>query len=719
MGAAGLRGLAIMQLGQTEDPSLPPLREDLHISRGAPLLNGAPSWVIYDPIRHRFFQVGQRTIEMILSWSAGTVSRLQSDLRSQRALRVGTQDILAVLQFLKTSDLLAEDERGVAKRFEQRAKKQRSTILQWMLHRYIFFRVPLVRPNAFLQATWPVVRPVFSRGFVALTLVVLVIALYLAGRQFSDVQAHFLAAFSLGGAVTYAAALVFVKILHEFGHAYQAVGRGLRVPVMGVAFIVMFPLLYTDTTDVWRLQKRRDRVMVDLGGIFVELSLAVYSTLLWCFLPDGVARDAAFAVATISWVFSLLVNLNPLMRFDGYYLLADALGVHNLQPRSFNMGKWALREFLFGLNEPAPEKLTRRMRVFMVFYSYATWIYRFFLFIGIALIVYALAFKALGIILFIAEIAFFIAMPVLREIKVWIEMKERIFRSPRTWVSLSMLSLLVILAVWPMSTRIQVPAVLDESRQQAIFASVGGQLTGVHVKEGQAVQAGDVLFSFDDPELPHKIQQARQRIAMNEARLRAGAGDEIERSVRVVVERQLEQERETLSALLDQQADMLVTAPHDGVVLDLSEFLQLGTWFGRKEFLGRIIDPKKATVRGFIREDALLRLDYDASAIFVANDLGIPKIELSEFSVADFSITSLPDRYWANTDGGDIPVRENETNELIPKGSWYPVNAATAASVQPLKTVQPGVIVFRSEPEAMSTRIFRRIAQVLIREADL
>lgn len=708
-----------MQAAQPEDPPLPPLREDLRISRGAPLLNGAPSWVIYDPVRHRFFQVGQRTIEMILNWSSGTVSRLQSQLQAKRALRVGAQEIRAVLQFLKSSDLLAETERGLAKSFESRAAKQRTSLMQWALHRYIFFRVPLVRPNSFLQATWPIVRPLFSRVFVILTLLMLILGLYLASRQFSDVLAHFRAAFSFEGAVTYAVALIFVKILHEMGHAYQAVARGLRVPVMGVAFIVLFPLLYTDTTDAWRLRTRRDRVMVDLGGIFVELSLAVYATVLWCFLPDGAARDAAFAIATISWIFSLLVNLNPLMRFDGYYLLADSLGVHNLQPRSFNMGKWALREAMFGLGDPAPEKQSRRMRVFMIIYSYAIWVYRFFLFVAIALIVYALFFKALGIILFLAEIAFFIAAPVLREVKVWFGMRERIARSWRSWLTLGMLLLLVGLAAWPMSRRIHVPAVLDEARQQAIYASVNGQLHKALVTEGQTVRAGDVLFSFEDPELPLKIRQAQQRIALNQARLRAGAGDEVERASRVIVERQLDQERETLSSLLDKQSDMQVRAPHDGVVMDLNTYLQQGTWFGRKEFMGRIIEPGALTVRGFIHEDALMRLDRDRPGLFIADNLQIPMLSINEVSIADFSINTLPDRYLAMTDGGDIPVLESEDGKLTPKGSWYPVTAEVTSEISSPHAVQTGAIILHSIPEAWATRVFARIAQVLIREANL
>ena len=708
---------------QPENPSLPPLREDLSITPGAPLLNGAPSWVIYDPIRHRFFQVGQRTIEMISSWSAGTVKHLQSELKAKRALSVGAQEVQGVLNFLKTSDLLAESERGLAKSFIRRIEAQRSSPIKWALHRYIFFRVPLVRPNAFLQVPEPLVRPFFSRGFVALTLVVLVVALYLASRQMADVLAHFRGAFSLTGAVTYVFALVFVKILHELGHAYQAVARGLRVPVMGVAFIVMFPLLYTDTTDAWRLRKRHERVMVDLGGIMVELTLAIYATLFWCFLPDGPARNAAFAVATISWIFSLLINLNPLMRFDGYYLLADSLGVHNLQPRSFAMGKWALREFLFRLAEPSPERFSRRMRIFMVLYSYAVWIYRFFLFLSIALLVYALTFKALGIILFLAEIVFFIATPVVREIKVWVDMRKRIGRSPRSWVTLATLLVLAGFAFFPMTSRIQVPAVLDDARQQAIYPAVDGRLTEVYVTEGQTVKAGDPLFSFDDPELPLRIAQARQRIILDETRLRAGAGDEVERASRVVIERQIEQGRESLSALKDRETELLVRAPLDGVVRDLIPYLEPGTWFGRKQFLGRVIDHGSPVARGFIRESDLMRLDQSATGRFIADDLRIPKLPLSSVTFADFSITRLPDGYLAAINGGDIPVLKDERGELRPQGVWYPVDAQAAdtgtVGMPTLRTVQTGVITLQRQPESLVTRAVRRIARVLIREADL
>ncbi|WP_341224294.1 biotin/lipoyl-binding protein [Loktanella salsilacus] len=708
-----------MQQAVPRDTPLPPLREDLDIAPGAPLLNGAPSWVIYDPIRHRFFQVGQRTIQMLGAWSAGTAARLRARLATERAMQIGVDEVAALLHFLRISDLLADSAPGMAKGFDNRERAGRQSALTWMLHRYIFFRLPLVRPNGFLHATWPVVRPLFSRGFAVFTAVILVIALYLASRQSAEVLAQIRGAFSLNGALTYAAALVCIKILHELGHAYQAVSRGLRVPVMGVAFIVMFPLLYTDTTEAWRLRTRRGRVMVDLGGIMVELALAVHATLLWCFLPDGPVRDAVFAVATVSWLFSLLVNLNPLMRFDGYYLLADSLGIHNLQPRSFAMAKWALRRALFGLGDAAPETLSPRLRGFMVVYGYMVWIYRFFLFLSIALLVYALTFKALGIILFLAEIVFFIATPIWRELKVWFEMRERIIRTRRSWITLVVALSLAALTFVPLPGRIAVPALLDRADQQALYSSVAGRLVEVLVEDGQQVAAGDLLFVLENPEMPLRIQQARQRIALSEARLRAGAGDAVERAARVVTASQLEQEREALSALLDRQSDMEVRAPLGGVIRDLASGLEPGTWLGRTQRLGRIVAPGDLVLKGYISEGDLTRMADTGVGTFIPDDPAMPKRDVDAILVRDFSIRRLPDAYLSAAHGGRIPVMQGDTDAQQPKGVWYPVMARTSGQVRDQDAISTGVLVLRSQPMSFASKVFRRISRVLIREADL
>ncbi|MCV6594925.1 MAG: hypothetical protein OIF48_18385 [Silicimonas sp.] len=706
-----------------QDPSLPALREDLTIAPGAPLLSGAPSWVIYDPIRHRYFQITQRTIEMIACWSAGSIGALLGQLRQERAVEAEPSDVEAVVRFLRANSLTAEGGAGTGARLAAAAARQRGRLWHWAAHKYVFFRVPLVRPQGFLEATQGFVAPLLSRGFVIFTTLIAVLALYLASRAWADVLAYGRAAFSLSGAWVYVLAIVFVKVLHELGHAYQAVTRGLRVPVMGVAFLVMFPLLYTDVTDAWRLRKRRDRIMVDAGGVMVELAIAAFATLLWCFLPDGAWRSAVFAVATVSWVFSLLVNLNPLMRFDGYYFLADALGVHNLQPRANAFGRWALREALFGLGDPRPERLSRRMTLFMVLYAYAVWIYRFFLFLGIALLVYALTFKALGILLFIVEIAVFIMRPIWREMREWGAMRDRIFAARRVGVTAALLVGLGALALWPMRGQVEAPAIVEVAAQQVVFAPGPVRLAEVLVEEGARVAPGDLMFRFEDPALGFQIEQSEVRIALREARLLSGAGDDRERAQRRVLTRQLKEERVRLAGLRADVAKLDLRAGQAGRVRGLARDLAPGVWVDRQAPLARIVGDGGLGLRGLISEADRRRIDLQAVPRFIPEDAALPVLDLGAPVLADYAVDHLADGYHAAQNGGGVDVANGQGDADVPLGVWYPLRASVAGMGHgdPAMVGRSlrGVVVLSTKPESWARRMMTILAKVTVREASL
>ena len=154
--------------------------------------------------------------------------------------------------------------------------------------------------------------------------------------------------------------------------------------------------MYTDTTDAWRLRNHKERLLINFAGILTELHLALIATFIWGILPEGGMKSVMFFIATTSWISSLLINVSPFMRFDGYYVFADWLKAENLQPRSFALARWQVRDTLFGLNHSPPEELNPSRRWLFIIYAWSTWIYRFFLFIGIALLVYHFAFKFLN-----------------------------------------------------------------------------------------------------------------------------------------------------------------------------------------------------------------------------------------------------------------------------------------------------------------------------------
>src|SRR5688500_3708598 len=154
----------------------------------------------------------------------------------------------------------------------------------------------------------------------------------------------------------------FAKVLHELGHAYTAHRHGCRVPAMGAAFLVLWPVLYTDTNEAWKVASRNARLQIGAAGMAAELALAACATLLWSFLPDGPLRSGVFLLSTSTWIITLAVNLSPFMRFDGYFLLSHLLNTPNLHERAFAFGRWHLREWLFGLGAPEPEAVGRGRR---------------------------------------------------------------------------------------------------------------------------------------------------------------------------------------------------------------------------------------------------------------------------------------------------------------------------------------------------------------------
>ncbi|NBB83745.1 MAG: methyltransferase, partial [Alphaproteobacteria bacterium] len=384
-----------------------------------PEADGAPTWTVYDPVRNRYFRIGRTAAALIHAWHRGDPDAVLAAARAETGTTVAPAELERFRQFLEMNDLTAESGPARTRDLLRRAAAARPHWSKWLLTNYLFLRIPIVRPDAFLDATLPVVRPLMSRAMAAIVGLCGLLGIVLAIRQWDQFVATFLHFFSLAGVLWFGLALIATKIVHELAHAYTAKRFGCRVHTMGVAFLVLWPVLYTDVSDAWRLASRRARLQIGAAGMASELALACLATLAWSFLPDGPVRAAAFLIATATWAMTLFINLNPFLKFDGYYLLSDLLGVSNLQGRSFALGRWRLREAIFGFGEPAPEPLPRRLRRGLIVYAWLTWVWRFFLFIGIALLIYHFFIKVVGILLMVVELAWFIARPVRNEMAEW------------------------------------------------------------------------------------------------------------------------------------------------------------------------------------------------------------------------------------------------------------------------------------------------------------
>lgn len=704
-----------------DDPQpLPELRPELRLHPGAPTILGAPTFLVEDPIRHRFVQVDIETHDLIgLMRGCETVEDLRVAARVELSLDLDSETIDQFIAFLHAYDLTGRPAVGGWRHYHTKAHKGKSLWWVQLAHKYLFFRIPLWRPQAFLEATLPSIAWLFTRAFLWITCTVGVVGIYLVSRQWDTFVAAASGLFTWQGTAAFLVALVGVKAIHELGHAYAAIRLGCRVPTIGIAFMLLFPMPYTDVTDAWRLKRRGERLAVDGAGIAAELTIAVYSTFLWVFLPDGSLKAAAFMLATASWVMSLMLNLNPFMRFDGYYLLSDAVGIENLQPRSFAVAKWYLKETLFRLNDAPPEPFPSRALSAMALYGYCVWIYRFFLFLAIAIIVYYSTFKVLGILLFILEIILLIAKPVVAELKVWWQLRDRIMKTRRTLIAGGVVALALAAFVVPWSSAVIVPAIVSLQDREPVHPEAAGRLVALHVAPGDLVAVGQVIARLERPDLEQRLSTVARRLAATEVRLGRGAADEHERLQTIVLERErnaLIAERDGLEA---QRRAMILRAPIAGQVLEMATNLHKGRWLSTAERVALIGAPAGLEASGYVTEVDAWRIEPGTLGHFIPDHVLAAGMAVTLRTVAARGAATIDIPELSNQFGGRIAVTADPEGTLVPSEAQYRVVATVVTSGQPVRatgTSLRGVIHFDGRRQSFAARLWRQILKVVARE---
>lgn len=695
---------------------LPPLRDDLRLLPGPRARDGSPTWTIHDPVRNRYHRIGWTAFEMLARWDAGTGAALCARLGAETVLSAGAAEVEQMVRFLRANALVDMSSPADRSMWLRQAEAMRQHWSRWLLHNYLFFRIPLVRPDPFLRRAWPFVRPLFSPLAAWLMVLLAVGGVYMVARRWDAFLHTFTQFANLEGLAWMGVALVVTKILHELGHAFTAHRYGLRVPTMGVAFMVLWPVLYTDTSDGWRLTARRHRLAIAAAGVSVELGVAVLATFVWAFADDGPLRSAAFFLATAGWTASLAINLNPFMRFDGYYLLADWLDEPNLQPRAFALGRWALREILFGLGDPPPEALPKGRRRLLIAYAWATWIYRLILFLGIALLVYHFFIKVVGILLFAVEIGWFILKPVATEAKVWWERRKDLRLNVNMIGSLGALALLVAAVVVPWRTTVPLPAVLEAARSHEVHAPEPARVAQVLVQPGDMVKAGQPLAVLEAPDLDFQLRLTRLRVEVTQLTLDRAVTDDTMRGEVPLLTADLQKLMAEEAGFAARRNRMTVTAAVDGVATDMLPGLREGLWVDPKTVLLRVVGRGDGRIVAYAGQDDLPLLHADAPARFHPDDALAPALAARVVAVESVNRPVLDHAVLASDQGGGIAVRHDGQHRLKPERSVYRVVLALEDAAAPIQ-LRRGTARVEGRPESLAVRLWRTVIGVLIRES--
>lgn len=651
---------------------VPALRDDLEILRTNSREDGSPAWMIYDALRNKYFTLGLTAFKLIKHWVAGQdIVNFEKKVK-QEGLDVSKDEIVQFIGFLQSNNLIIQPgDKGVMNLMQQKNATKQSWWM-YVIHHYLFFKFPLFKPDVWLDRTLKYVKFFASKKFRYITYVLGLIGLMVVVNQFEQFLTTFTYFFSTEGFFYYLITLVFIKSLHELGHAYVAKHYGCQVPSIGIAFLVMFPFLYTDTSDAWRLRDHRERLFINFAGILTEFHIAILSIFLWAVLPEGVLKSAAYFLATTSLISSITINVSPFMRFDGYYIFSDWLKVENLHPRSFALAKWWLREFLFGLNVPAPEILNPARRNALIIFAFFTWTYRFFLFLGIAFLVYHFAFKLLGILLFIIEIYWFILKPIITEVKQWWSIRKIIQFNQKVLRTMIFLGLGLFLLIFPWKSSLKIPAVYEVENYTKIFSPYDGRIEKIFVKKNEMVKKGQILIQLYSSKLEEEIVTTTRKITLAKREIGTLSQSAGNLDKYLTLSQRLVSLQTELLGLKTSQSKLVLRSPIAGQVKDFEQ-LSVKQWVNHTTPLMMIVNYDQGRVRGLINDSQIKRFQTNVSAKFIPNDGQHDSVKLMSKHIDLSAVQTLPYLALSSNHGGPIGIRNLTKGQFKerPEESYY------------------------------------------------
>ncbi len=594
----------------------PRLRATVHIER---VQHRNRRWrVICDAASQRFFRMNEGAWRFVgLLDGSRTVDeawRLAQRICGDEAPTQG--EAVALLGQLWSNDLLQADvpprAQAVLRSRKTRWKKQAAG---WAWQ-FLFLRIPLVDPDAFLQRWQPAVRWMFSPvGAMLWGAVVVTGAAQLLGRW----EAFFVqgqGVLAPGNLPLLYAAFVAVKLTHELGHAFAckalAEKQGLRAEVrtLGLMLLVALPFPYVDASASWLLRRRRDRALVAAAGVLAELFLAAVALIVWARTAPGVVHALAHNVVIIASVSTLLFNGNPLLRYDAYYLLSDWLDIPNLSQRARQQWVSLIKRRFYRLPRVLPTTESRTEAAVLTGYGVLAVAYRLFLAGAIALYLMRVA-PVVGVALAALVVGGLAAAPLLRGLW-WLaaspELAGRRLRAAATTMVLTTAALTPLAAI-PAPHRTRAPAVAKPAQRAAIYASAAGFVEHV-TPDGAHVQRGDVLVRLSDPEAHSELLQLQAEQRAIEAQLRQARTEHpaLAQALQVRLEthkRKVQQVQRSIDALT-------VTAPFAGVWVAPHAAQAEGGYVERGAYLGELVDVSRMELRAVLSQrkvDALAQVD--------------------------------------------------------------------------------------------------------------
>ena len=649
---------------------------------------------------------GRRTVQQV--WDAA-IDRFGDDAPTQ-------DETIRLLGQLHAAEVLQTEVTPDVAELLRRVRRGKPSTWMQNLRSPLAVRLPLFDPDRFLERWLPWYRPLFGFAGFVLWGVVVGWALFTAAAHWQELTQDF-SARVLAPQNLLLMALIFplLKLCHEFGHACATKAWGGEVHEMGIMFLVLMPIPYVDASAATAFRETSRRVLVGAAGMVIELFIASLALFLWLDAQPGLFRTALYNVMLIAGISTVLFNANPLLRFDGYYILGDLLQIQNLRQRGQQYFAHLVESRLFGLELPEFDA-TRWEKRWFVFFTIASFIYRVFIMLAIALFI-ARQYMIVGVALALWALFAAFILPLGKGIAYLLGharlRKQRLRAIATTAALVGVVTAFIFAVPLPYWTRAQ--GVIWVPQDAQVRADADGFVRRLVVAPGTIVSRGSPLLVAENAELTPRIRVLEAQLDLLAARAQA---ERVSDHARWNVTREeMAGTRAELAYLRERRDRLTVRSPTSGIFVTAIPPQDLvGRYLRQGQEIGYVVPAAMVTARVLVSQDDIdiVRSDTEAVRVKLVGRM-YESFDAQIVREVPAAVSEVANLALSSQGGGSAPLDPRDGSKVKTLNSWFEFELALPAT-RAFVLGEHVYARFEHPPEPLYRRIYRSVRQVFLRQ---
>ncbi len=679
--------------------------------------------VLEDPFNNQFFRLQPAAYAF--------VGRLKPDRTVQQVWQEcldkdpnqapGQEEVLRLISQLYYANLLQyESPADAAQLFErQKRRRDRETRSRWL--NIMFLRIPLFDPDEWINKVLPFTRFLLGWFGALIWLGVVGWGAKVAIDNFQSLREQSQSILAPDNIILLYLGLVLVKTCHEFGHAFMCKKYGGEVHVIGVMMLIFTPTPYMDATSSWGFRNRWHRVLVGVAGMIVELFFAAIAVFIWANTGPGTLHNLCYNMIFVASVSTILFNGNPLLRYDGYYILSDLLGIPNLYQRATQQLKFWIDRYLFSIKKAESPARTMREGFWLSVYGVLSWIYRLIVFGGILLFV-ADRFLLIGIIMAVACLVSWVVVPVGKFVHYLATSPELERNRPQAVaVSLAVVGgIFSFLWLVPMPSHFRAPGIVEAREKAEVLSEASGIVDQVFASPGTWVTNRQPLLRLRNEELQINLRAAAARLEEVQSSWRRALQTNIANLK--PLEKRLDSTRQQIRRLEMENEALLLIAPQDGywAAPEIKDFV--GRWMHRGSNLGLVAQTQAYYFTATVAQDdvnLLFASQLRGATIRLRGQAGL-ELPAGELRIIPAAQNTLPSPALGWRAGGEVPTKMTDPEGRQAAEPFFEVKALLPSpAAAAFRHGRSGKIRFNLDPEPLLKQWLRRLRQLLQKRYQL